>query len=131
MTLCAAVAFAAHLFAATTYRRDVTGTQTTGEAPGRPLRPMVPCGSPPYTKTRAPVRYRAAAGSRRCLLGPPMVVAQSDAVGSSPAGRRRLGWKPNPVLALGREGRWRWPWLLAGLAAIWLLSGLLGRAPLA
>src|SRR5262245_19006117 len=60
-----------------------------------------------------------------------MVVAQSDAVGSSPAGGRRLGWKPNPVLALGCEGRWRWPWLLAGLAAIWLLSGLLGRAPLA
>lgn len=60
-----------------------------------------------------------------------MVVARSDAVGSLPAEGHRLRWKPNPVLALGREGRWRWPWLLAGLAVTWLLFVLLARAPLA
>src|SRR5262245_11408497 len=29
---------------------------------------------------------------------------------------RQLAHEPDPVLLLGREGRWRWPWLVLGLA---------------
>ena len=46
------------------------------------------------------------------------------------AGLARLMWRRDPVLLLGREGRWRWPWALAGMAATMLLSGLLSLAPL-
>jgi len=51
--------------------------------------------------------------------------------GRSFAGLRRLVTEPDPVLLLGRDGRWRWPWALLGLAAVLLLSTLLARAPLA
>lgn len=46
------------------------------------------------------------------------------------AGLARLMWLRDPVLLLGREGRWRWPWVLTGVAATVLLSGLLSQAPL-
>lgn len=45
------------------------------------------------------------------------------------ASLRQLTWERDAVLLLGREGRWRWPWVFAGLAATWLLFGLLWRAP--
>jgi membrane protease YdiL (CAAX protease family) len=41
----------------------------------------------------------------------------------------RLAWRPDPVLLLGREGRWRWPWVLAGMAAAVLLFLVLSFAP--
>jgi membrane protease YdiL (CAAX protease family) len=60
-----------------------------------------------------------------------MLAALRHAVGFSLAGLGRLAWQRDPVLLLGREGRWRWPWVLAGLAATVLLSGLLSQVPLA
>ena len=41
----------------------------------------------------------------------------------------RLAWRPDPVLLLGRESRWRWPWVLAGMAAALLLFFALSFAP--
>jgi membrane protease YdiL (CAAX protease family) len=41
---------------------------------------------------------------------------------------RQLTLERDPVLALGRAGRWRWPWLLAGLvltAVVFLALGIL------
>src|SRR5262249_35867303 len=51
-----------------------------------------------------------------------MLVAMRHAMG-------RLAWRLDPVLLLGREGRWRWPWVLAGMAMALLLFFALSFAP--
>jgi membrane protease YdiL (CAAX protease family) len=42
---------------------------------------------------------------------------------------RRLAFERDPVLLMGRERRWRWPWLLLGLAAAVLLWAVMSAAP--
>src|SRR5262245_12195353 len=60
-----------------------------------------------------------------------MLAALRHAVGLSLAGLGRLAWQRDPVLLLGREGRWQLPWVLFGLAVclplfgVLLISGLL------
>jgi membrane protease YdiL (CAAX protease family) len=62
-------------------------------------------------------------------MEPRVLVVLRSAVGFSPAGLSRLAWQPDPVLLLGREGRWHWPRVLAGLVAVVLLATLLSFAP--
>lgn len=45
-----------------------------------------------------------------------MLAAAQRAVGVGLARMRRLTLERDQVLLLGRTGRWRWPWLVAGLA---------------
>jgi membrane protease YdiL (CAAX protease family) len=54
-----------------------------------------------------------------------MLTAARHAIGRSLASLRRLTVAPDPVLLQGREGRWRWPWALAGLLLAALLFLLL------
>jgi membrane protease YdiL (CAAX protease family) len=44
-----------------------------------------------------------------------MLAVARRTVGVALAAVRRLTFEPDPVLSLGRTGRWRWPWLLGGL----------------
>jgi membrane protease YdiL (CAAX protease family) len=61
-----------------------------------------------------------------------MLVALRHALGLSLAGLDRFGWQRDPILLLGREGRWRLPWVLFGLAVCPLVFGaLLVSGPLA
>jgi membrane protease YdiL (CAAX protease family) len=56
-----------------------------------------------------------------------MLIALRRRFGRSFAALRRVVTEDDPVLLLGREGRWRWPWLLVGLPAVVLtFLGLLG-----
>jgi membrane protease YdiL (CAAX protease family) len=58
-----------------------------------------------------------------------MLVALRFTAGSALARLRQLTIEPDPVLLLGREARWRWPWTLVGLAAVYLLLVLSSRTP--
>jgi uncharacterized protein len=58
-----------------------------------------------------------------------LLVIVRHAAGNALARLRQLVREPDPVLLLGRERRWRWPWLLLGLAAAFLLSAGLSVAP--
>ena len=42
------------------------------------------------------------------------------------ASLRRVSAEPDPVLLQGREGRWRWPWVIAGLLLTAAIFALLG-----
>ncbi len=53
------------------------------------------------------------------------------AIGRLDARLRRLVAEPDMVLLLGRERRWRWPWMLVGLAAVVLVFLLLLGATVA
>src|SRR5512145_2771683 len=54
-----------------------------------------------------------------------MLVALRHAFGLSLAGLGRLAWQRDPLLLLGREGRWSLPWVLFGLAVCPLVFGAL------